>query len=98
MGKFETALKAAIEGKTEVNDIEFMQEEAKLAYQSEILALKRRRSAVEQDIKAIEKNVHVVSPTEWIPNLVAKKKQQAMIEVEEKILAQIGLDWFNMPF
>lgn len=95
--KFENKAHQAIRGENNPHiEVGFLLEEAMLSFQSETLQLKKKKSVVESDLRGLEDAILDKDPSVWLGQLVAKKKEIAMIGVEEKILAEIGREWFNM--
>lgn len=95
--KLGKAITESISGKNNEHiEIDFLFEEAEIAFQTELLNIKRRRSAIERELRDIEKDIHLKSPSNWIPELVKKRKALAMIDVEEDFLHKIGAEWLGL--
>lgn len=95
--KLGKAITESISGnKSEHIEIDFLFEEAEIAFRTELLNIKRRRSAIERELRDIEKDIHLKSPSNWIREVVKKMKTLAMIDVEENFLHEFGAEWLGL--
>ena len=95
--KLGKAITESISGnKNEHIEIDFLFEEAEIAFQTELLNIKGRRNVIERELRDIEKDIHLKSPSDWIPELVKKRKALAMIDIEEDFLRKIGAEWLGL--
>ena len=96
MTKYEELLTKAVSPDEEFrNSLSFCVEEAILTLQNKQLALKRRRNTTEGEIRSLELKIRNYEASEWIDEMLAKKKKLAMIAIEEKLLSEIEVQWFK---